>query len=406
MKILLFAYDLVVAGVTVNAIELAAALRDQHGHDVVLYAATGPMHSLAEQHGLRHIEAPPAYLTMHPSPKRLRALRAVVRQERPDVIYAWDWAQCVDTLFVEHLLMKVPMVVTDMCNTLQRLLPRSIPTTFGTPELCDRALAKGHRQACPLLPPVDVQQNAPGAVDPEPFRQRYGLGRNHLNIVTVSRLDSHMKGESLLRTIDAMRTLGRDAPVRFVIVGDGDARSDLERLAQRTNTELGRQAIVFTGALLDPRAAYAAADIVVGMGSSVLRGMAFGKPVVIVGEGGFSAPLTPQTAASFLYNGLYGIGNRDPSNDGLVADLRTVIEQRAELGHFSLNFVREHFSLDTVSAQLSAFLMQAVANQPRRHVALLDSARTAAVWVRERRFIPFGWSARRWLRLDRKSATA
>ena len=39
----------------------------------------------------------------------------------------------------------------------------------------------------------------------------------------------------------------------------------------------GRTVISFAGMLVDPRAAYSAADIVVGMGSSALRAMAFAK---------------------------------------------------------------------------------------------------------------------------------
>ena len=42
MKILVFAYDLIVCGSTVNAIELSAALRDLHGHEVVFFAGQGP----------------------------------------------------------------------------------------------------------------------------------------------------------------------------------------------------------------------------------------------------------------------------------------------------------------------------------------------------------------------------
>ena len=91
----------------------------------------------------------------------------------------------------------------------------------------------------------------------------------------------------------AIRSLGRDLPLRFHIVGDGAARPRLAQLAEETNAEIGRQAVVLTGMLLDPRPAYAAADIVVGMGGSSLRGIAFGKPVIIVGEKGFSAPFTP-----------------------------------------------------------------------------------------------------------------
>ena len=48
MKIVVFALHMVVGGSQTNAIELAAALRDLHGHDVVLFAAPGPMVELAK----------------------------------------------------------------------------------------------------------------------------------------------------------------------------------------------------------------------------------------------------------------------------------------------------------------------------------------------------------------------
>src|SRR5260370_34024897 len=143
-----------------------------------------------------------------------------------------------------------------------------------------------------MLPPVDVHRNAPGAVDPAPFRRTYGIEDGDITLVTVSRLAHWMKSESLLRTIDAVRTLGRDLALRFVIVGDGAAQAKLQQRADEVNAELRRSAVILAGALLDPRPAYAAADIGGGMGGSALRGMAFGKTVVIVGERAFSAPLS------------------------------------------------------------------------------------------------------------------
>ena len=388
MKILVFVHQLEVGGTQMNSIELAAALRDLHGHDVVLFATPGPMVKLAEEKGLRFLPAPNAHI--HPSPARMRALRDVVRRERPDLLHVWDWWQCLDAYYSVHLLMRVPMVVTDMCMCLTHLLPKALPTTFGTPELVDQARAAGRRRLKLLLPPVDIHLNAPNAVDPQPFRERYGIKDSDITLVTVSRFASWMKAESLRRTVEVVRTLGRDLPLRLVLVGDGLSRVELERLAHKTNTELRRDAVVLTGELLDPRPAYASADIFVGMGGSALRGMAFGKPVVIVGEQGFSAPFTPETAKSFYYKGIYGRGDGNPANTRLLADIRGIAEdpdRRATLGEFSRQFVLQHFSLEQVSSLLAEFCREAVADVPRFHVSVADGLRTAAVYLRERRFL-------------------
>jgi len=388
MKILVFAHRLELGGTQTNAIELAAALRDLHGHDVVLFATPGPAVRLAERKRLRFLPAPDAHV--HPSAARMRSLREAVRSERPELLHVWDWWQCLDAYYSVHLPMRIPMVVSDMMMELTRVLPKALPTTFGTPEIADQARAAGRRRVGLLLPPVDVDLNAPGAADPLPFRRQYGIENGEVTLVTVSRLSHWLKSESLLRTVEVVRTLGRELPLRFVIVGDGGVRPRLEHLAQETNTELGRPAVLLTGALVDPRPAYAAADIVVGMGSSALRGMAFGKPVVVVGAGGFSAPLTPETAESFLYRGIYGRGDGTPGNVRLAADIRELAEhpeRLASLGEFSRQFVVRHFSLETVSASLAEFCQGAVTEVPRLRVAAADGLRTAIVYLRERRFL-------------------
>ena len=389
MKILVFAHQLEAGGTQVNAIELAAALRDFHGHDVVLFAAPGPMVNLVRQKGLRLLLAPEARLS--PSFARMRALREVVRQERPDVIQAWDWWQCVDAYYGVHLPMRVPMIVSDMCMSITRLLPKTIPTTFGIPELVDQARASGRRRVELLLPPVDVRSNAPGVADPRPFREQHGVADREILLVTVSRFSASLKGEGLQRVIDAVRVLGRHLPLRLLLVGDGALRPKLQQMADATNAELGRTAVTLSGALLDPRPAYAAADIVVGMGGSALRAMAFGKPVVIVGEDNFSAPFTPQTAESFYYKGIYGVGDGTSGNAKLTNDIKELAENPTRLpalGRFSRQFVVKHFSLEAGSATLSELCRAAASETVNASRAAADGLRTMAIWVRERRFVP------------------
>lgn len=336
MKILVFAHRLEIGGTQVNTIDLAAALRDRYGHDVVLFATPGPSVKLAEEKRLRFIPAPDA--AVHPSLARMIAIRNAIRRERPDIIHTWDWPQCLEAYYPGHLLQRTPMVATDMSMTIGRLLPKRLPMTFGTPELVQKARHDGRGPVEVLVPPVDCSHNAPGAVDPEAFRQQYGIEKNELTLVTVSRLVDLLKGESLRRTIEAVRILGREIQLRFIIVGDGTSRAAIDRLAHDANFHLGRPAILLTGALIDPRPAYAAADVVVGMGGSALRGMAFGKPVIVVGEKGYADTLTPDTADSFYYKGIYGLGNGNTDNSILLANIQRFAkypEQIGDLGAFS-----------------------------------------------------------------------
>jgi glycosyltransferase involved in cell wall biosynthesis len=388
VKILVFAHRLDIGGTQTNAIELAAALRDLHGHQVVLFATPGPAAEMARQKGLRFVPAPAA--RFHPSPVRASALRRVVRQERPDLIHAWDWWQCIDAYYAVHLSMRVPMVVSDMMMFLTRTLPRTLPTTFGTPELVDQAKQSGWRRATLMLPPVDVHRNAPMAVDAQTFRGRYQLAGEEMTLVTVSRLSNWMKLESLCGTIEVVRRLGGESPLRLVIVGDGLARPALERAAAEANAHLGREAVILTGALVDPRPAYAAADVVVGMGGSALRGMAFGKPVVVVGERGFCSLLATDSAPLLFYKGMYGRGDGTPIQDNLEPIIRRLVTDRQHLpalGEFSREFVTSHFKLESVCLKLATLCEMAVAEPSPLHVAVADGLRTAAVCLHRRAFL-------------------
>jgi hypothetical protein len=137
--------------------------------------------------------------------------------------------------------------------------------------------------------------------------------------------------------------------------------ANLERLANKVNGELRRPAVAVAGATLDPRPAYAAADIVVGMGGSALRGMAFGKPVVIVGERGFSAPFTPETADFFYYNGIYGLGTVRPT----VYVSRPTSERSPSVASNS-----KHSGIFRASSLCGIFLLRQSAQDSRNSVAV------------------------------------
>ncbi|MGD9862004.1 MAG: glycosyltransferase [Pseudodonghicola sp.] len=388
MKLLVLAHRLELGGTQVNAIELAAHLRDRHGFDVTVHATEGPALELLRNKQLAYVPAPDVRL--HPSPRRMRQLRALTRQLQPDLIHAWDWWQGLEAYWGVHLPARVPLVITDMMMSLTRVLPRQLPTTFGFEGLRQQAQRAGWRRTHLLLPPVDTRANAPGAADGAGFRAAQGVAPGEIAVVSVSRLAEFMKSESLQRAIEVMRCLGAALPLKLVIVGDGAARPRLEALAAAVNAELGRTAITFAGALADPRPAYAAADIVLGMGGSALRGLAFAKPLIVVGEKGFAHVFSPQSADRFRQTGIYGRGGGSPGNRSLAAALRALARDpalRQDLGAFGRHYVIDTHGLDTVADGFAAFCAEAVAGPPGRLADAADAARSAYYYLRERRFL-------------------
>lgn len=388
MKLILFLHELALGGTSVNAIELAVSLRDTLNYEIVLFAPPGPMLPKVEAAGLRYVAAPEA--RMHPSVPRIRALRALVRCERPDLVYVWETWALLDAFYGVHLSMRVPILLTDMQMFVVRLLPRSVPTTFGTMELVEIARRAGIREVGLLVPSVDLESNRIESHDVSSVRRSLGIHPDEILLVVVSRLAHIMKAESLRLAIDAAETMGRHSPIRLLIVGDGPARPELEARAARVNQKLNREAVLLSGAWLDPRPAYAAADIVIGMGSSALRGMAYGKPVVIVGEAGFAKTLTPESTDYFHYHGFFGTGRGDVDAECLSDELVPLIGSatlRQALGAYSVQYVQQYYSLDVVSAQLGEMCEDAVRFRPTMMARFWDSMRTGSIYLRERRFL-------------------
>jgi glycosyltransferase involved in cell wall biosynthesis len=387
VKLIVFGHRLELGGTQLNAIELAAQLRDRHGFDIVFHAAPGPALDLVAAHNLVYSPAPDVRL--HPSMARIKALRALVQREQPDLIHAWDWWQGLEAYTGVHLPMGVPLVISDMMMELTRAMPREVPTTFGFVGQQERAQRSGWRRTHLLLPPVDVAANAPEAVDGRAFRLRYGVGEHEIAVVSVSRLAKVMKSEGLVRAIEVIGELGAVLPLKLVIVGDGEARGVLQQMADKVNARLGRSAVIMVGELRDPRPAYAASDIVLGMGGSALRGLSFAKPLVMIGERGFARLFTSETVPEFLQNGMFGIGQGDADNLEMAEAFTTLAQDpqmRLTLGAFGRDFVVAHHGLEAVSDGLAQFCRAAAIARPHLSQTVRDVCRTSYYYLRERRF--------------------
>jgi glycosyltransferase involved in cell wall biosynthesis len=383
VKVLVYPPTLDLGGSQFNAIELAAALAER-GHDVAVVAARrGPLAEVVADKGLRllSLDLP---RVRRPAPRAMLAVARLLRREQPDLIHAYEAPTALEAFFGAGLARGVVVVASVLSMTLPARFPRSIPLVVGTRALEDQANATGHRAVWLIEPPVDTRRDHPDAdLDAQAFLRRHGLDDDQLRIVIVSRLELEFKLEGLERLIAASALLAGDRPARLVVVGGGPALPRLRAQAEEVNAHLGRPAVVLTGPLTDPRPAYAAADVVAGMGGSVLRGMAFAKPVVVVGEQGFSDVVTPETVQRFLDEGFYGTGDGDldpaPLSwqlDGLLADR----DRRARLGAYGRELVRARFDLGVAAATLEQIYERALAGSSPAGDRLVEAGRALA-WI-------------------------
>jgi glycosyltransferase involved in cell wall biosynthesis len=380
MKVVIYPHSMEVGGSQLNAVQLAGAIRDR-GHEVIVLSEAGPLAGRLKKMGLEHVELP--LHRRRPSPQVIRTISRLVRQRGIDVVHGHEWPPIIEAFLGRVFLHHTPVVGTVMSMSVAPFLPRSVSLTVGTDLIRHAAIAAGHRRVILLEPPVDTKADNPG-VDGRHFRAARGVQPNEVLIAMVCRLVPDLKLEGLLSACDAVRGLAvAGKPVRLMIVGDGRARDDVAGRAADVNAAVGYEAVLLTGEMADPSPAYAAADVIIGQGGSALRGMAFAKPLVVIGEEGFSELLTPESSPTFLQQGWYGLGTGSLGTG--VPALRLALERlvsspelRRELGLFGRRLAEERFSLDHAAEILENIYLSAVQNPVSFERLLADFVHVSA----------------------------
>jgi glycosyltransferase involved in cell wall biosynthesis len=349
------------------------------GHEAVVYGPDGDLRPLVAELGLDWEEAPEKGPRL--SVRSMARLRRIVRERRIDLIHAYEWAPTMDAAFGPHLIDGVPVVTTVLSPEVPDFVPAAFPMIVGVVELLEEESRR--RPVLHLIePPVDTELNAPvaDAVRTADLRARFDVQDGEIAVVTVARLVVDLKREGILAAIEAVGMIGDEHRLRLIVVGDGPVHGELQAAADRVNAGRSRELVTLTGQMLDPRDAYAVADIVLGMGSSALRGMAFAKPLVVQGEKAFWRLLTPESLPFFLDGGWYSLGDGVDGPGrlaGILAPMAADAELRERLGALGREVVVERFSLAAAARTQAAIYAEAVAARstlPRRLRALAHPA--------------------------------
>ena len=372
MRVLVMPHELAIGGSQINAIDLAAGVA-RAGHEVMVFGVRGPLVDMIHERGLEFIDAHD--LSWRPAPTRIAQLIALARRRRIDIIHAYEWSTCLDAYFGPHLCLGVPLLCTVLSMNVTSMVPTGVPLVMGTEALGEEAGSLHKERVWVLEPPIDTERDHP-SIDGSQFRHLLGVADHEFLVVTVSRLSLDIKIDALVRAIDAMEEVANAIPVRLVVVGGGQASDALRARAEALNRRVGRDVVILAGPLLDPRVAYAAADLVLGMGSSALRALAIGRPLIVQGLDAFSAVFGPDTLPMFLRQGFFGEGNGEPGASRLarqIAELYHAPAEREILGAYGRSIVAERFSLARgvdVTLQMYREVLRA---PPRRN--LIDALR-------------------------------
>ena len=375
MRVLVYPHDLSVGGSQINAIDLAAAVRDR-GHEVLVHGAPGPLVRRVRDLGLEFVESAP--VGRRPTPAVVASLRSLVRSRGIDVLHGYEWPPGLEC----HLACRrtsAVAVTTVLSMAVAPFLPRSSHLVVGTEQIAAHERAAGRRRTWLLEPSVDLAHDGPDVpLDLDGFRAAWGLD-DRPTVVCVTRLARQLKRDGLVAALAAVAEVSSTTPVRLLLVGDGECRAELEARAAAVN-RVHPGTVVMTGELADPRPAYAVADVALGMGGSALRAMAYGVPLVVLGEDGYVEPLTEESLPGFLWRGWFGHGGDAPAAR-LAAHLRRLLADpalRSAAGRLARRTVEARFALTDAARRQEHIYEAAQAERAGRGGSTAAAARSAA----------------------------
>lgn len=389
MRIVVYPATMEMGGSTMNALELAARVQAR-GHEVIVYGDDDVLVGVARSLGLE-------FQVRHagrgwPSFRDVLRLHRLVRRRGIQIVHAYEGGPALDVAFLESLSSRVVPMTTVMSMTVPYELPRHSDLFVGTRELREHA-ARTRARVHLMEPPIDVDANR--RTDPDGARTRMGIGDEMTCLSIVCRLTEDLgKLPGVLEAIATVDGLAVRHSLQLLVAGGGEGLAAVRTAADRVNAHHGRQVVIVTGPLLDPRDAYDATDIALGMGSSALKALSFGTPLVVQGGHGFWKLFDQGSRAQFAHTGFYGDGGNGSAD---LADILTsLIEDRAgwpELGAMGREFVEASFSLDAATDVLVEAYERALETPHRRPVVWRELGYTVKELVK---FRVATWDERRW----------
>ena len=203
---------------------------------------------------------------------------------------------------------------------------------------------------------IDTAKFFESAETRKTIRKKFGFAESDVIVGVIANMRHVVKGHSYL--IEAVPQILRHRPdTKFLLIGDGDLKSNLEDLARKLEV---RHAVLFGGSRRDTNALINAFDIAClpslseGFSNSLVEYMAVRKPVVATAAGG-----NPESCRDEVTGLLVPASN----SDALAAAILRLIENeslRRSMGESGRKEVMDRFTVEKMAGEYMKFYETAV----------------------------------------------
>lgn len=360
MNILMLSMSMGAGGAETHVLTLARALV-RAGHRVTVASAGGMLTAGLAEGGVAHVTLPLASRSPIALTRAVGGIVRLCRRESFDVIHAHGRIPALTAHAARRLSPRVPPCAVTVHGVYSPHAPGARLSKWG-----ERTMAVSDDIADYTAATYGIDRGRiaviPNGVDIPP--EAADVRRAGLDIVTSGRLDGDSSAAALMLTEvfpSVCREFESERPT-LTIIGGGTLEREIRARAERVNREVGRAAVVCTGAVPNAAAEAAKHGIFVGSSRAAIEAMAAGMPVLLCGNAGVRGILTEKNfhdAAADNLTCRRAPRTNNPAAallDGMRRLARMSADERAALGEFCRRTAREHYDIDRTAANTAAVL--------------------------------------------------
>ncbi|MCD8391191.1 MAG: polysaccharide pyruvyl transferase CsaB [Firmicutes bacterium] len=353
-NILLATMQLGIGGAETHIVELAKELK-RRGFNVIAASNGGDYVNELTEAGIKHYRVPMQNKNPINMFKASSMLKKIIIEEKINIVHA----HARIPMFILgrlHKKMKFPFVTTAhwVFNTSHGL---KYLTNWGEKTVAVSEDIKQYLIDNYQIPPGDIRVTING-IDTDKFspdtecadiKSECGINDGDNVITYISRMDES-RSLAAKQLIEIVPELDKSIPnLKVIIVGGGDDFENVTAIANRVNGELGRSAVILTGARTDINKLIAPCKLFVGVSRSALEAMAAEKPVIIAGNEGYIGLFDESRLDVGIDTNFCCRGCEESSGELLKQDILKFFalnaDEQAALGRYGRELIKSSYSV-------------------------------------------------------------
>ena len=300
IRVLMLVDALNIGGTETHVLNITKKLMDM-GIYVVVATSGGPMEVIMKSYGIKVIKIPIAgdYIFNKKILGIVRTLKNIIDEEKINIIHCHLFAS-MQLASEIYRMYKIPYVVTihglfypnhlyySTCMQAASVIAVSEPVR----KMLDTKLGSRIQDKIVVLPngvSLDMIKRSSQNVD---IRKELNIPRNGKVLCYCSRLDWNKTNAARVFLFSFSQLLEEFPYLHAVIVGDGSGRDSIEKEAQIINEMIGEEKVHVVGAKVNVIPYYRESSIVIGTGRVALEAMLCRRPVIALGNQGYTGPIT------------------------------------------------------------------------------------------------------------------